>query len=207
MEIINLYHYLDMFANVLSFGHELGYSFDVLEKRISKHKKFLAIELDNNSPNLYLDRKDVLKEIFFDSPKEVDELIRYNECEWVADMYLHLEAETGFTFELLFLYIPLERAYEMFPIYHEMDFAQSVDYFNEIFKKTTPLELLMKKKSLNGKKISEICGISYSTIMSIKNGQRDIKNLNSLALLKLTNLFNVRSETLLAVNINDLFNK
>lgn len=207
MKIINLYHYLDTFANVLSYGHKLGYSFDVLEKRISKHRKFLAIELDNNSPDLYLDRSVVLNELFFDSPEEVDELIRYNECEWAADMYLHLQAETGLTFELLFLYIPLEKAYEMFPIYHEMDFTQSVDYFFEIFNKVTPFELLMKKKAISGKQISEITNISYSTIMSIKNKHRDIKNLNSLSLLKLRILFNVRTETLLAVNINDLFEK
>ena len=207
MEIINLYHYLDMFSNVLSYGHLLNYSFDVLEKRICKHRKFLAIENDNNSPELYIERNVVLKEIFFDSPKAIDELIRYNECEWVADMYLYLQAETGFTFELLFLYIPLEKAYEMFPIYHEMDFSQSIGYFNEIFKKSTPLELLMRKKSTNGKDLSSICNIPYSTIMSIKKKKRNIKNLNGLSLLKLANFFKVRVETLLAVNVNDLFKK
>lgn len=204
MEIINLYHYLDMFSNVLSYGHKLGYSFDVLEKRISKHRKFLAIELDNNSPDLYLDRSDVLKEIFFDSPKPVDELIRYNKCEWVADMYLHLQAETGFTFELLFLYIPLEKAYEMFPIYHEMDFSQSSNYLFQIIEKTTPLELLMKKKSVSGTELSKVINVPYATIMSIKNKSRDIKNLNALTMLKMTTFFNVRSETLLAINVNDL---
>mgnify|MGYP003293035708 FL=1 len=62
----------------------------------------------------------------------------------------------------------------------------------------------MKKKSVSGTELSKIINVPYATIMSIKNKSRDIKNLNALTMLKMTTFFNVRAETLLAINVNDL---
>ena len=97
---------------------------------------------------------------------------------------------------MLFITLPIETALKMYPVYHEMDILQLRDYF---FKTLHPssLSLIMKKRSLTMRQLSETTGIPFSTIRSLKLGYRDIDKLEVLKTILIANALNVKTETLL----------
>ena len=105
------------------------------------------------------------------------------------------------SFECIFLYIPLTKIYELFPLYHEMDFSHVVKLFNELYEKESAFSILLKKYKYSLKEIAERIGVPYDTLYSFKQRRRDIKKINIESALKLSNIFNVRIETIAEIRI------
>jgi hypothetical protein len=125
----------------------------------------------------------------------------YRECAWAAESYLTIQNETGLTFETIFLVLPIEKMFEYFSLYHEMDFSQIVDEFNEIYKKESILSIVMNRLGYSIKYISESTGLPYDSLSSYKQRRRDIKKMSADSACLLATLLRIRIETLIELRM------
>ena len=188
---------IELLECIFSFAHQEEYSLSVVEKRVSKSTFFQMAEKRKGVLLPYVNISSIVCEIFGESADELENLPTYKECAWAAESYCHIQKETQLTFEAIFLYIPIQKMYEYFPVYHEMDFIHIVDIFKILFKKQSVLENLIKKRHINIGYLSNETGLSYASIFSYKKRRRDIKKMSAEAACKLANIFDVRIETLL----------
>ena len=86
--------------------------------------------------------------------------------------------------------------YNLFPVYHEMDFSQIVQFFMSLTEKKTVFALLLDKFKYSIKDISETTNIPYATLFSLKQGHRDMKKTSIEVVNNLAKIFRVRLETL-----------
>lgn len=189
-----------LLERIFSLAYEYKYSLTALEKNISNSFYFQKIERDDYISPIIIDislTKDVLPELNVD----LENVPIYKQCLWAAESYLRIQKETHFTFELIFLYIPIRKMYEYFEIYHEMDFSQIIKEFNRLYLEKSVLNLLINYYQIKLKSISEITDISYSTLLSLNNRRRDIKKVNVEDAIKLAKLFRVRVETISEIRI------
>ena len=134
--------------------------------------------------------------MFPDLDIDLEKLKTYKQSLWVAECYLKIQEYSGLTFEAIFMYISINEMYRYFDIYHEMDFSQILDRFNELFKKQSVMSILIDKYGYSLNYIAEQTGISYETLFSLKSRRRDIKKVNAYTIIRLSAFLNVRVETL-----------
>ena len=190
-----LYEYTNLFERVLSTAYQYKYHLVALERNISYSSFFQSLER-NNIVAPYIDESSLLKQVFPDLEINAVDVKTYNQCMWAAEAYIHIQNEFGFTFELIFLYIPIKKMYQYFDLYHEMDFSQILEEFKRLFIKNSVLSILIDNYGYSVKNISEISKISYETISSLKQRKRDIKKANVESIVILSSILHVRIETL-----------
>ena len=94
------------------------------------------------------------------------------------------------------MYIPINKMYEYFPLYHEMDFSHIIKEFKRLFNEKSVLGLLIEKHRYSLTDISKNIDISYDMLTSLKNRRRDIKKTSVEVAIKLSQVFDVRIETI-----------
>ena len=196
-----LYEYANEFERVLSTGYQYHYSTLTIEKLIARSSYFQKIEVDEYNGSPIIQDADLIKQIYPELNINLLELPIYNQCLWASEAYLRIQKESKLSFECIFLYIPLTKIYELFPLYHEMDFSHVVKLFNELYEKESAFSILLKKYKYSLKEIAERIGVPYDTLYSFKQRRRDIKKINIELALKLSNIFNVRIETIAEIRI------
>ena len=196
-----LYEYANTFERVLSVAYEYNFSTPALERLISYSPYFQGIEKDNKGPAPIINDGDLVKDFFPNFKKDLLEVPSYNQCLWAAESFLRIQGETGLTFECIFLYIPISKMYEYFYLYHEMDFSHIIMEFNRLFKEKSVLEILIEKYHYSLNDIAEQINISYETLSSLKRRRRDIKKASIELVIKLSQIFNVRIETIAEIAI------
>lgn len=196
-----LYEYANEFERVLSTGYQYHYSTLTIEKLIARSSYFQKIEVDEYNGAPIIQDADLIKQIYPELNINLLELPIYNQCLWASEAYLRIQKESKLSFECIFLYIPLTKIYELFPLYHEMDFSHVVKLFNELYEKESAFSILLKKYKYSLKEIAERIGVPYDTLYSFKQRRRDIKKINIESALKLSNIFNVRIETIAEIRI------
>ena len=196
MESSEFYRYVNMLERVLSFGYKTKYTFNVIEHYISHSSFFLVLEKDVIDSALFMSDEQLVKSIYSDSIP-LNEVPVYRQCLWAAEAYLTILKETHLAFEAMFLYLPLEKMYQMFDLYHEMDFSLVVEEFNNERQSSSILEKVLQKYHLSISKVSKETNIPYATLSSLKEKQRDMKKTNLETAVKLAAYFRIRVETLL----------
>ena len=193
--------YSNLFERVLSTGYQFSFSSMTIERRIAYSSYFQQIETDSYNVAPIINDNDLVKNIFPELAINLLEVPIYNQCLWAAIGYLYIQKETRLSFECIFLYLPLTKMYELFPLYHEMDFSQLIKLFNEMYEEKSALAILLDKYRYSLKDISHKIDVSYDTLSSAKQRRRDINKLNVDVLLKLARIFNVRVETIAEIRI------
>lgn len=191
-----LYEYSILFEAVLSAGYKLNYSLSALERAISYSRFFQNIENDDKTLPPIINDHNLINEIFSDDEIDLDNIPTYNQCLWAAEAYLRIQGESHLTFEAIFLYLPIGKIYDLFSVYHEMDFSQIVQYFMSLIENKTVFALLIEKYNYSIKDVSKATGIPYATLFSLKQGHRDMKKTSIEVVNKLATLLRVRLETL-----------
>ena len=190
---------VDDLTAILSIGYFFKYSTEVIEKRISESKYFNNFNKDFFTSESYISTDEIIETIYFDA--DIDENtknVTYNELEWVSMVYINIIEDTGLGFEAIFCYAPIEKVIMMYRLYHEMDFSQSVQWFNEERNKVSIIKVLMKRMNMTNDYVSSKTNISLSMIDALKNRRRDIKKLDVERALALANTLNIKIETLLS---------
>jgi len=186
-------------AELISFGHAYKYTDEVIMKRISYSSYFTSVENNKDNPVLYIDTRSLIDSVYQDVNAAYDKIKVYKESLWLGELYLKIQRKTKMTFEAIFLYLPLNKGYEMFPVYHEMDYSQGVDYFVELVQKQSILSIVMKKKKLSVEEVSKASELSYQMISALKTRKKDIKKVAAFNLLLLADYIGVKPETLVRV--------
>ena len=197
MNDIYLSEYTNVFERLLSYAYENGYSFKGLERDISRSSFFQHIEKYDVPFPLVVDDNTLARRIFSDPSINLMEVRSYNQCMWAAEAYLKIQGDTRLSFEAIFLYIPITKMFEYFPLYHEMDFSHIINEFKRLFQKQSVLNILIKNFNYPIKYISDSVGLSYDTLYSYKQRRRNIKKMSAETAYALASLFKVRMETLL----------
>ena len=190
----------DTMALLLSFGHAYKYRGSVVEKRIALSPFFQAVEKAKDEYILCENIGQLISSTFYDANVSNFKYIIFNECAWLAELYIQIQKQTKMTFEGIFLYLPIDEGYSLFPVYHEMDFSQSIQYFLEQTKKHSLLYLAMKRNGVGINELSHFCGLSYSMISALRTGKKDIGKVAAVNLLKVATYLGIRIETLISSN-------
>ena len=103
----------------------------------------------------------------------------------------------------MFIVLPIDKAINLYPLYHEMDYLQVLNLIKSNIKYSL-LDEIMNYKGVSSQKLSVSSGVSFSTITALRYGSRDINKLEAGLLLKLANSLRVKVESLLA-DINLIF--
>lgn len=196
-----LYEYASALERVLSIGYEYNYSTPSLERLISYSPYFQSIEKDSQGFAPITNDGALIKNFFPALKEDPLKTPSYNQCLWAAESYLRIQGETGLTFECIFLYIPINQMYEYFPLYHEMDFSHIIKEFKRLFQEKSVLSLLVEKYHYSLIDVAREIGVSYDVLASLKQRKRDIKKTSVEVVVKLSQVFHVRIETLTEIAI------
>lgn len=193
-----LYDYVNLLERVFSFGYQTNYSTSAIERMISYSSFFQKIE-KNESP--LINDSLLLANLFQENNINLETLPVYNQCIWAAEAYLRIQNECRLSFEAIFLYIPINKMYDYFPLYHEMDFSHIINEFISLYKKKSVFSLLLEKYNFTLNNVSKDIGISYETLYSLKQRRRDIKKISVEMGKAISDYFNVRLETLTEIKL------
>ena len=193
-----LYDYVNLLERVFSFGYQTNYSTSAIERMISYSSFFQKIE--KNESTLINDSL-LLANLFQENNINLETLPVYNQCIWAAEAYLRIQNECRLSFEAIFLYIPINKMYDYFPLYHEMDFSHIINEFISLYKKKSVFSLLLEKYNFTLNNVSKDIGISYETLYSLKQRRRDIKKISVEMGKAISDYFNVRLETLTEIKL------
>ncbi len=191
-----LSEYVNLLERVLSIGHEIHYCSGAIERQVSYSPYFQGIEQDNRYFAPIITENKLIKEFFPNLKKDLLEIPSYNQCLWAAEAFLRIQGATGLTFECIFLYIPINTMYEYFPLYHEMDFSHIVKEFKRLFDGKSAFGMLTEKYHYSLTDIAKRIGVSYDMLSSLKQRRRDIKKTGVEIVVRLSQVFNVRIETI-----------
>lgn len=188
--------YLNVFERVLSYGYHFRYSPNSISTLIARSSFFQGIEKDQDGYAPITTDESFIGKLFSMDSFNLDEVPGYNQCLWAAESYLLIQGETHLTFECIFIYLPLKEMYELFPLYHEMDFSQINEEFQRRYKEQSVLSILTKRYDCSLTEISVKTNIPYNTLYSLKKRRRDIKKIGIEPIIRLANYFHVRVETI-----------
>lgn len=195
-----LSEHIALLERVFSFAYQHKYALKVVEKEVSYSSFFQSIE-KRDYFSAFIDDGSLIKNIFHVSNFDLMQTPTYNQCLWAAEAYLRIQEKTKLTFEAIFLYIPISKMYDYFPLFHEMDFIQIVDEFKRLYFNQSVLNILLTSYNYSLKYVSEILSLPYDSLYSYKTRRRDIKKISGEASYLLASLFHVRIETLLELHI------
>ncbi len=156
-----LYQYC---SHIIGYGLNNKYSFDSIEEFISYSDMFARLERSDSS---FLTERTINQEIAFiyKLQNSVDELPGMNSILlWIGQAYMRLFFHFHKSIYYVFLYIPIEEMISLYSLYHEMDWNQLFDYFNEQTSKITLLRKLLDKKKLSVNKLAQLSNISEATV-------------------------------------------
>lgn len=188
---------VDTLGEILSIAHHHKCATSAIESRIAHSTYFIAVEQNVDSPALYISPSRLINSIFYDI--KVDGKIElFNQTLWAAELYIRIQDKTHLTFEAIFLYLPLEKAYQMYQIFHEMDFSQAIKYFISLTKKNSILSMAMHKNKVDGYELAKYADLSYPTISALRQQKRDINKVQAKSLYKISRYLHLRIESLLS---------
>ena len=187
----------NMLSVVLSFGHEYKFYSKVIEKRVGKSAYFIAAETNSDDLILYSNSKKILESIFYDVDVSKYQYNLYAGCVWLSELYVQIQRKTNMTFEAIFLYLPINDGFYIYPTYHEMDISQGIDFFLERVNKHSVLYSLMKRRNVSIDELAKASGLSYQMISSLRTRRKDIGKVAGRNLLKIAPYLGARPETLL----------
>lgn len=191
--------YVEKYINALSYligrSHHEGYSFDYIEKSIAYSISINELEKSNITIFAFSSIEKIYNHIF---PTNDNDYVfsMYDIFGWVGYTYMHLFLNLEITFEALFNIIPIQDMLNLYNLYHEMSFSQMIDYTKEKMKYSI-LDIVMKRKNISNRELSNNTNVSISTINALRYGKRDISKLEANKLLLISRYLNVKMETLL----------
>lgn len=191
--------YINKYSDTLSYliGRSIkeGYSYDYIQKKISYSLVISELEKSNVTMIAFSSMEKIYHDIFPDTPNDFT-LDIYDIYGWMGYIYIHLFLHLKVTFEALFYIIPLKEMMNLYHLYHEMDFKHLVEYAKEKMKYSL-LDVILKQKKISNQKLALKTNLSLGTINALRYGNRDILKLEAHKLLILSNVLNIKMETLL----------
>lgn len=208
-----------LFARIFFYGLSKDYSYEYIEKKICD--SFFVRMLEEHNDDSFIYNSNIFKvidDIYLVSSSNVikeDTLSMNSLCLWLGEAYVRLFFKFAKSFSFIFLYFPLSTTIQAFNIYHEMDFVQLYDLFEELINKETILNKLLKKRSISKEQLSILSGINKNTISNYSRSNDNIyfSNYHNLFIISkildvninvfASNIMNKPSESMYLYNKED----
>ena len=190
----NLYRLYDLLGEIIFYGFHNDFSSEYIEESISSSIIFRDY-LDKGSDSFInnLSQKEVFQGTY-DIEIAEDDLHQLNTISmWLGEAYLRLYFKYHKSIQFIFLYFPLDKMTYMFNVYHEMDWSQLYQYFEEEIKRRTLLSILLKKREITAYELSILTGIKYQTIKNYSRSNNNIYNASFSNIAKIAYVLNVRN--------------
>ena len=170
----DIYNISTLLSGMFFYGLANDYSSSSIEERIS-HSQVISDLENGDSSFLHHKQSDEIVKTIYHLPEDTYILAETNVLSlWLGEIYTKLFFIKNKSFSYLFLYLPLDRAIWAFDIYHEMDFNQLLNLFNDFEKKNTILSLLLKKRNIKIRELSALTRININTIVSYTRSNENI---------------------------------
>lgn len=206
---------IEYLSKLIYYGLENRYSFKNIEEIITASDFNKELELGDASILYNLTNEDIIKQAY----KINNDISIHNDVlsMWLGEIYIKLFFALTKSFNYLFLYFPIEDAIKAFNVYHEMDFSQIINHFQNLTNHKSILSILLKNKNISARELSLLTSIKYNTIISYTRDNENIYNakyekiyLISHALKVNPNIFlkkiNISTIKTFAMEQNDLHN-
>ena len=160
-------------AYTIFYGLEHKYTFSYVQKQLSNSRFVKSLENDNECLFLYnVDNKAAIKEIY-ELEEEPDDVLHLDSLSlWISEGYLELFYKYHKSFSYIFLYLPINKMIDLFPLYHEMDWTQLFKAFEEEINKRSLLNKILDQKKISINVLSQLTGISRNTLITYTNDDR-----------------------------------
>ena len=176
---------------VFFYGFSHKYSSETIEKKIISNKHINDLE-DGDSSFLIRETTENIIASIFELEINGNELIKTNPLAlWLGELYTKIFFSFNKPFSFIFLYLSINKAIEMFPLYHEMDFSQSLLRFEELISKQSILTILLKKKKMSVRELSELTGINANTLTNYTRDNEYIYNAKFDSIYKISRILKV----------------
>ena len=172
----------------ITFGLDKRYSYRAIEERIA-FSSFIN-GLENNEYDSESKIEKIVEDIYSVGPiKDAD--ISFKGL-FIAESYFRLFLHFNKSFEYLFLYWPLEAFVNRYNVYHEMDFSNLRNDFENEVKKTTLLRKLLLDRDIKLVDISKLTGINENTVVKYSRDDEYLYSASYGNIYKLAKLFGVK---------------
>lgn len=186
----NIKKYIDNLAQLISCSLYLSSTPEAVEDRLLKSQFIKDLE---NSDESFLNEP--LEYIFintFNADPPIKVFGLFNSCfYWVSEVYVRLFIKYKKSFSYLFLLLPLRKCVELFELYHQMDFKETYDLFENIMNKTKILPSLIKKNNLTMHSLSEVAKINYNSIDAYCRSDEKLFGASYKTMISLSKVLNV----------------
>ena len=199
----------ELFAAAFFYGFRFGYSVKSVEEKLL-HSAYM--ETLENGDASFLNRESVeamVGKIYETEDASIDTLQINSLSLWLGDLYTKIFFSFHKSFSFIFLYLPLEEAIRMFPLFHEMDFSQALHYFEERTYQASILKLLLRQRKMRPWELSILTGIKYNTVVSYVRDNAFIYQAKADSVYKISHIlgvkFNVFMETIPNFTNSEMF--
>ena len=191
------YDYINKYQLVISYliqnAIETGYAVPHIEKEIAYSQVITEFEKSDVTLIAFSSCEKTYSSIFENNAfKKVDEFGLFG---WIGYAYIYLFLEKCVTFESLFMIFPIDEMIKKYPVYHEMDIRQLEDDFNYLTRYSL-LDAIMKHKGISTTELSNMTGVPFATISSLRFGKRDIDKVEYKTVNKIAKALNIKPDSL-----------
>ena len=180
----------NLLSNIFFYGFSHAFSLISIEEKLLNAKCIRDLENGDASFLIRQTTEEIVSELY-DRFVDEKELLKTNVISlWLGDLYSKLFFSFNKSFSFLFLYLPITKAIDMFPLYHEMDFSQSLNHFETLIKENSILSLLLKKHEMTINQLSVLTQINRNTILSYTRDNEFIYNAKFESVFKISQIFN-----------------
>ena len=188
--MINAFRYREyryIFALILQSGFDLKLSSDVIEERITKSKYVTAMYHDLDI--IIKDNSDVVIKEIYGSHIQIKDTVE-DRFLWMSYIYTDLFFDRKKPFDYIFLYLPFNDLFNMFPLYHEMDNSFVYVEFDKR-RKISLLDSLLNKYGISKKELSISTRINYNTIVKYSLDDSNLYHAGLDNIYKIATFLNV----------------
>ena len=190
----NLYKLYDLLGEIIFYGFHNDFSSEYIEESVSSSIIFRDyLDKSNDSFINTLSQRDIFLGTYSIEIIEEDLHQLNTICMWLGEAYLRLYFKYHKSMQFIFLYFPLDKMSYMFGVYHEMDWTQLYQYFEEEIEKKSILSLLLKKRGITSRELSVLTGIKYQTIKNYSRSNSNVYSASFSNVSKIAYVLNVNS--------------
>ncbi len=189
----NLDRLYDLLGELIFYGFHNAFSNGYIEESLSN--SFIFKDYLNRGDDSFIDNYldiDIYKKTYDAIDINESELNKTNTmCLCLGEAIFRLYFRYHKSLSFIFLYLSLDKLTQMFNIYHEMDWSEIYQYFENVSNSKSVLSLLLKKRFLSAKELSILTDINYQTIKNYTRGNKNIYKASFSSIYKIAQILNV----------------
>ena len=187
---------IEEISNLLSLIFHYGmvneYALNGIEEKIIKNRYINQLENGDSSFLYEKTLEKIVADIYGVRFEETCKLLNSTISYWLGEIYTRLFFSLNKSFAYLFLYFPIEKALNLFKLYHEMDFNQLLNYFETQVGKKTLLRTLLEKKHMTLSELSSLSKVNYNTIVSYTKNDEHLYSAAFDNIYRISGVLNVK---------------